>query len=110
MTQIHGLRIALVILSAWAASATVVSCAGTTPAPATGSAVELCATAVALSPEVRAQAAKLQREPLDFARQSCAAVLLAAQVVQANIPELGSGSAGAASLAPGPTAGTPGKP
>lgn len=72
------------------------SCGGTSPSPSSSSAVELCASAMALSPEVREQAAKLQRSPIELAREACAAVLLAAQLAQANVPELGAQASGGA--------------
>jgi len=57
---------------------------------------ELCATAVALSSVVKAQAAKLGIEPIELARRTCDAAILATQVAEANLPR-SSGTAGATS-------------
>ena len=57
---------------------------------------ELCATAVAMSCAVKAQAAKLGLEPIELARRTCDAAILAAQVAESNLPKA-SGIAGATS-------------
>ena len=57
---------------------------------------ELCASAVAMSSTVKAQAAKLGLEPIELARRTCDAAILAAQVAEANLPKA-SGIAGTTS-------------
>ena len=57
---------------------------------------ELCANAVAMSSAVKAQAAKLGLEPIELARRTCDAAILAAQVAESNLPHL-EGIAGAPS-------------
>jgi hypothetical protein len=57
---------------------------------------ELCANAVAMSSAVKAQAAKLGLEPIELARRTCDAAILAAQVAESNLPKA-SGIAGATS-------------
>jgi hypothetical protein len=63
---------------------------------------ELCATAVAMSSAVKAQAAKLGVEPIELARRACDAALLVAQVSEANLVT-SSGIAGATSSADPPS-------
>lgn len=57
---------------------------------------ELCATAVAMSSAVKAQAAKLGLEPIELARRTCEAAVLATKLAEANLPKA-SGIAGATS-------------
>jgi hypothetical protein len=68
---------------------------------------ELCATAVAMSSTVKAQAAKLGLEPIELARRTCDAAILAAQVAEANLPK-GSGIAGGTSSSLPPSMGLAG--
>jgi len=63
---------------------------------------ELCATAVALSSAVKAQAAKLGVEPIELARRTCDAAILAAQVAEANLSKA-SGIAGGTSSSLSPS-------
>ncbi|MFA5053750.1 MAG: hypothetical protein WC565_06815 [Parcubacteria group bacterium] len=73
----------------------VMSCAGT-PSVHVDNPTELCATAVALSSAVKAQAAKLGIEPIELARRTCDAAILATQVAEANLQKA-EGTAGATS-------------
>jgi hypothetical protein len=57
--------------------------AGTTPHVETPT--ELCAGALAMSSEVRAQAAKIGLDPLELARKTCDAAILAARLTEANV-------------------------
>jgi hypothetical protein len=72
------------------------ACGGSAPQVKVENPSELCAQAVALSPEVRAQAAKVGLEPLELARRTCEAAVLAAKLAEANIVKP-SGIAGATS-------------
>lgn len=105
MNQIHALRIGLVIACIAAGLQLPLSCSGSAlKPPSSTTAVELCAQGMALDPDLQAQAAKLEREPLDFTRQICGAVMLAAQVVQANLPrDITIAAAGAAGVASAPS-------
>lgn len=99
MNQIIALRIGLFVACLAAGLQLPLSCGGTAvPPPTTANQVELCAQTMALSPDVQAQAAQVGREPVEFTRQICGAVVLAAQVVQANLPKAVSAAAGAASV------------
>jgi len=55
---------------------------------------ELCAQALAMSSEVRTQAAKVGLEPIELARRTCDAAILATKLLEANLPHL-EGVAGA---------------
>lgn len=85
-----------------------IACGGTVQPPTTAESVELCAQALVLSPEVQTQAQKVGREPIEFTRQICGAVILAAQVVRVNVPHVGSAAAGSASVTSTQTAGAAG--
>lgn len=98
MNQIVALRIGLFVACLAAGLQLPLSCGGTAVPPTTANQVELCAQTMALSPEVQAQAEKVGREPVEFTRQICGAVVLAAQVVQANLPKAATAAAGAASV------------
>lgn len=74
------------IIACLVAAVQLASCGSALKPPSSTTAVELCAQGMAQDPALQAQAAKLEREPLDFTRQICGAVMLAAQVVQANLP------------------------
>lgn len=63
---------------------------------------ELCAQALALSSEVRAQAAKVGLEPIELARKTCEVAVLAAKLAEANLVK-SSGIAGATSSALSPS-------
>jgi len=76
--------------------AMAICCAGPAPQVRLENPTELCATAVAMSSVVKAQAAKLGVEPLELARRTCDAAFLAAQVAEANLLKA-SGIAGATS-------------
>lgn len=83
-----------VVLTAWAVL--VLACGGATPQVQVENPTELCATAVAMSSAVKAQAAKLGLEPIELARRTCDAAILAAQVAESNLPKP-AGIAGATS-------------
>ncbi len=85
--------------------AQVYACAG--PQVQVENPTELCATAVALSSTVKAQAAKLGLEPIELARRTCDAAILAAQVAESNLAKA-SGIAGATSSSPAPSMGLAG--
>ena len=78
------------------------ACSGTSPQVKVENPSELCATAVALSSGVKAQAAKLGLEPLELARRTCDAAILAAQVAEANLVK-SSGIAGGTSSSLSPS-------
>jgi hypothetical protein len=78
------------------------ACSGSAPRVQLENPSELCATAVALSSAVKAQAAKLGVEPIELARRACDAALLVAQVSEANLVT-SSGIAGATSSADPPS-------
>lgn len=61
------------------------ACSASSPQVKVENPSELCATAVALSSGVKAQAAKLGVEPLELARRTCDAAILTAQVAEANL-------------------------
>jgi len=46
---------------------------------------ELCAQALGLSSEIRAQASKVGLEPIELARRTCEAAILAARLAEANL-------------------------
>ena len=73
-----------------------IACSANSPQVRIENPSELCAQALAMSSEVRTQAAKLGLEPIELARRTCAAAILAAQVAEANLPKA-SGIAGATS-------------
>lgn len=73
----------------------------TTPRIHVENPTEPCAVAVAMSPTVQAQAVKLGLEPIELARRTCAAAILAAQVAEANLPKAsGIGGATSSSVPP----------
>lgn len=72
------------------------ACSANSPQVRIENPAELCAQALALSSEVRAQAAKVGLEPLALARQTCEAAVLAAKLAEANLPHA-AGIAGATS-------------
>jgi len=74
----------------------VFACGGSAPQLQVENPTELCATAVALSSTVKAQAAKLGLEPIELARRTCDAAILATQVAEANLQKA-AGTAGATS-------------
>ncbi|MFA5634665.1 MAG: hypothetical protein WC977_02055 [Anaerovoracaceae bacterium] len=57
---------------------------------------ELCGQVLATSLEIRTQAAKVNLEPLELARRTCDAAILATKLAEANLPHL-EGIAGATS-------------
>lgn len=93
------------VLSAFALL--VFACGGSAPQVKVENPTELCATAVALSSTVKAQAAKLGLEPIELARRTCDAAILAAQVAEANLAKA-PGIAGGTSSAPAPSMGVAG--
>lgn len=94
----NQIRIWLFVASSLIALQAFVSCGPTSKPPATAvDSVELCGQTIALSPQIQAQASKLGREPIEFSREVCRAVILAADMVRTNLPQLASGAAGTAS-------------
>jgi len=85
------------------------ACGGSAPQVKVENPSELCAQALAMSSEVRAQAAKVGLEPLELARKTCEAAVLAAKLAEANLPQ-SSGIAGGTSsdLAPSMAVGAAG--
>jgi hypothetical protein len=94
----------LFILSPFAMA---ICCAGPAPQVHVENPTELCATAVAMSSAVKTQAAKLGLEPIELARRTCDAAILAAQVAEANLSKA-SGIAGATSSSAPPSMGLAG--
>jgi hypothetical protein len=88
------------VLSAFALL--VFACGGSAPQVHVENPTELCATAVAMSSAVKAQAAKLGLEPIELARRTCDAAILAAQVAEANLSKA-SGIAGGTSSSLSPS-------
>lgn len=99
-------KLAVVALLMFALALAVVhACAG--PQLQLENPSELCARAIAMSSAVKAQAAKLGVEPIELARRTCDAAILAAQVAEANLPKA-SGIAGGTSSSPPPSMGLAG--
>lgn len=73
------------------------ACSGSSPQARIENPTELCANAVALSSAVKTQAAKLGLEPIELARRTCDAAILAIQVAEANLRPSGTAGAGATS-------------
>jgi hypothetical protein len=55
---------------------------------------ELCAVALASAAQIQQQAAKLNQPALQFARQTCEAIVLGANVVQSNLNIAGASGGG----------------
>lgn len=83
------------------------ACAGPAPQVRVENPSELCAQALAMSSEVRTQAANVGLEPIELARKTCEAAVLAAKLAEANLVKTW-GIAGATSSAVSPSMGLAG--
>lgn len=92
----------LVAFVAMGTTLTWVACSGSAPRVQLENPSELCATAVAMSSAVKAQAAKLGVEPIELARRTCDAAMLAAQIAESHLVT-SSGIAGATSSSDPPS-------
>lgn len=72
-------------------------CSGSQPQVVISDPTSLCANAIVLNQEVRSQAAKIGLEPIELARKTCEAAILAAKLAEANLVK-SSGAAGAPAL------------
>lgn len=83
-------------------------CSGTQPQVVISEPASVCANALVLSPEVRAQAAKLGIEPAELAQQACSAAMLGIKLAEVNLRK--AGTAGAPPIVESGLAGAAGGP